>query len=426
MASWHDFGLRQSPYDVRPLRATKEGSDLLVGRDQDAQRLSDHLKSSTTHATIEGDFGVGKTSLASVVGYRLRQAFKEQGGPPFIPLNRRPFQPDERETNEGFAKLVILEIASTLAQNERVLKEAGFTFPSMASIKRSIENAEYRGTGLGAAILGFGGNFFRSSSPNTSDLFTEAGIPLFVDTCLSQCFPDHASGGVICILDNMEMLGKSPEHKVMIESLRDTVFGQEGLHWIMCGTDHVIRTVVSTPMLQGRLAEPISLQPINDDQIGELIARRLEVYSDGRVAARPPVGAEEFRHIYEETGRHLRQALKAAEDFTRDCGESIYRSGGQDDLNLLDKWLKEQATRYFNSASARVTDRGWQLFALLAESGGRCTYSQHQEFHFRTPGAMRDQVQILKSAGLVDIETLGNRHSVSIASKGWWVALHFR
>ncbi|MFJ4078645.1 hypothetical protein ACIP2Z_06810 [Streptomyces iakyrus] len=425
MASWHDFGLRQSPYDVRPLRSTREGSELLVGRDEEARRLSDHLKSSTTHATIEGDFGVGKTSLASVVAYRLRRAFIEQGGPPFLPLQRRPFQPDERDTNEGFAKLVILELASTLAQNEKVLKEAGYTFPSMASIRRSIENAEYHGTGIGSAILGFGGNFFRSSSPNTSDLFTEAGVPLFVDKCLSQCFPDHATGGVICILDNLEMLEKSPEHKVMLESLRDTVFGQEGLHWVMCGTDHVIRTVVSTPMLQGRLAEPISLQPISDDYIGELVARRINFYSDGRRSPNPPVGDEEFRHIYEQTGRHLRQALKAAEDFTRDCGDAILHGNGESRIKILDRWLREQATRYYNSASARVTSRAWQVFAQLAQSGGRCTYSQYKEFNLRTAGAMRDQIQILKNAGLVEIETIQNRHSASITSKGWWVALHF-
>ena len=75
MSLWSDLNFRRNPYTVAPLPATEEGERLLVGRDRELAQLAMMLSSSTTHPTIEGENGVGKTSLVAVAGYRTKRSF---------------------------------------------------------------------------------------------------------------------------------------------------------------------------------------------------------------------------------------------------------------------------------------------------------------------------------------------------------------
>jgi hypothetical protein len=66
---WNAYGFRDSPYATAPVPANEEGQRLFVGRSKELRRLGLLLNSAATHPTIEGENGVGKTSLVSVAGY---------------------------------------------------------------------------------------------------------------------------------------------------------------------------------------------------------------------------------------------------------------------------------------------------------------------------------------------------------------------
>lgn len=53
MSIWSDFGFRESPYATDPIPPTEEGDRLLVGREREIKRLTNHLTSSGLHPTIE-------------------------------------------------------------------------------------------------------------------------------------------------------------------------------------------------------------------------------------------------------------------------------------------------------------------------------------------------------------------------------------
>jgi hypothetical protein len=74
---WNKFGFRDSPYATEPVPANAEGEFLFVGRTEELSRLSILLNSAATHPTVEGQNGVGKTSLVAVAGYRARRDFEE-------------------------------------------------------------------------------------------------------------------------------------------------------------------------------------------------------------------------------------------------------------------------------------------------------------------------------------------------------------
>lgn len=74
MSIWTDFGFRDNLYATPTLQGAAEGSMLLVGRESEVSRLRTHSGSLDTHASMEGDNGVGKTSLVTVAAYRAMVA----------------------------------------------------------------------------------------------------------------------------------------------------------------------------------------------------------------------------------------------------------------------------------------------------------------------------------------------------------------
>lgn len=75
MSLWTELGFRDNPYSTTPIRPTSTGARLLVGREAPLRRLERGITSADTLPTVEGDNGVGKTSLAAIAGYNLLRAF---------------------------------------------------------------------------------------------------------------------------------------------------------------------------------------------------------------------------------------------------------------------------------------------------------------------------------------------------------------
>ena len=122
MTIWNDFGYRESPYATSPVPANEEGERLFVGREDEIRRLGLLLSSSATHPTIEGDNGVGKTSLVSVVGYKARRQFETKAtGQLLIPLPE-PFQMTPSEQIDSFLRRLYFAVAQAFIDNEQIIR----------------------------------------------------------------------------------------------------------------------------------------------------------------------------------------------------------------------------------------------------------------------------------------------------------------
>lgn len=87
MSVWERLGFRENLYTTDVLPGNEKGSRLLVGRDEEVAELQDHWASYDTHASIEGDNGVGKTSLVAVAAYRDMLARERERKPLIIPMS---------------------------------------------------------------------------------------------------------------------------------------------------------------------------------------------------------------------------------------------------------------------------------------------------------------------------------------------------
>lgn len=75
-----EFGFKKNPYDTMALASSEEGNQLLVGRDDEVNFLTQQLISSSMIPLLYGENGVGKSSIANVAAYRLSREYNHPQG----------------------------------------------------------------------------------------------------------------------------------------------------------------------------------------------------------------------------------------------------------------------------------------------------------------------------------------------------------
>lgn len=418
---WVELGFRENPYETSPISPTEEGNELLVGRDRELQRLLREIRSTDTHPTIEGDNGVGKTSLVSVAGYRALQDF-QQGNTTqlFIPMPQ-PFQLTSSATPESFERTVLLRIAQAFIMHHELLRRAGLDVPDIDRINAWLNSPTFRQGQASAFGLGVGGG----SQVNEASGFSESGFRESVRFWLHEAFPTQVAGGFICTVDNLELLETSAAARELLEAMRDTVLSMPGVRWVLAGARGIMRSAASSARLQGVLGDPIELLPLPDSSVSEVIARRIVVYGvlDDAYA---PVEPDAFDYLYTVMHYNLRNAMKVCQDFAlwlADTGQRPQTSG--DKRELLEIYLAVTSDRFFQDT--HVPPGAWTVFDRLVELGGTCSPSDYAEFGFESSQALRPHVKNLEDANLVLSsidESDRRRKTISISSRGWFVQYH--
>lgn len=416
---WQEFGFNDNLYATPPLKGTADGSQLLVGRDHLVARLQTHWSSLDTHASMEGDNGVGKTSLVAVAAYRAMVAHSMSESEQLILPLIEPFQ---MKAGEDLEEQVLFVIARSIIHYEDAFRAAGKRLPKIGSVRKWLDDPILRGGGGNVSMFGFGGGASHSQSANGGG-FPKAGFRDIVKDWLREIFPHKNDGAFVGVIDNLELLETSQDARKALEAMRDTVLNLPGVKWVLCGANGIVRSSVGSQRLTGVIGDPIQVNPLSDTDIPLVIERRIEAHRI-RAEAVAPVEPEGFAHLYHVAGRNLRIALKHAQDFSlwlQANGASSNTS--EDRLRLLEAWLAEQADRYEEDTKS-VTPAGWGFFDSLLIGGGSCSPSDFARFDFNSQQAMRPYVKQLEDANLVHStvdESDQRRRTVVATANGWLV-----
>lgn len=418
---WNELGFRENPYETSPVPPTEEGNELLVGRDREIRRLLREIRSTDTHPTIEGDNGVGKTSLVSVAGYRALRDFQAgESSQLFLPM-AETFQLSSTSTLESFERTVLLRVAHAFIVHQHLLREAGLDVPPVDRVDAWLNAPTFRqaeGTVLG---FGVGGG----SQANEASGFSESGFKETVLMWLRDTFRSPAAGGFICTIDNLELLETSAAARTMLEAMRDTVLSMPGLRWVLCGARGIIRGAASSSRLQGLLGDPIELLALPDEAVPDVIARRIVAYAmvDNAYA---PVEPDGFDHIYRVMRYNLRNAMNVCQTFALWMDEQGEQPDASDQKRgLLDAYLATLSRQYTDATE--VSDRAWGVFDRLVELGGSCSPSDHAEFGLESSRALRPHVKNLEEANLLQSsldKSDRRRKTISLSPRGWFVQYH--
>lgn len=416
---WEDFGFRDNLYATPPLSGTPEGSQLLVGRDTEVARLHAHWSALDTHASLEGDNGVGKTSLVAVAAYRAMVAHSLGKNQQLLLPLVESFQ---MNSGEDLEEQILFVVARSIIHYEDTFTAAGKSLPKLADVRRWLDDPILRGGGGGASVLGIGGNAMYSQSANSAG-FSKAGFRDIVRSWLKEIFPSRSDGAFVGVIDNLELLETSKDARRTLETLRDTVLMLPGVKWVLCGANGIVRSSVGSQRLTGVIADPIQVKPLTTADIPTVILRRIEAHRN-RADAVAPVSPDGFEHLYQVAGRNLRIALKHAQDFSLWLhSQNFNNQSSGDRLELLEVWLAQQAD-YYEEDTRSINPRGWELFDGILEKGGSCSPGDYADFGFNSQQAMRPYVKQLEDANIVQSaidESDQRRRTVAVTANGWLV-----
>jgi hypothetical protein len=423
MNFYKEWGFTQNPFDTTPLAPSKQGSKLLVGRDEDIKKIGRRLDNTSKILTIEGMNGVGKTSLINVFLYRsLIEVCRTNVGPLFVPCNKF-FQVDSRMDHASLYQQVFLEIAQSMIAWKGVIKalRGGNKFTADTSLKRFINFPVSSDISVGLNIFGSGASLGRSVSTNQSFAFEKIGFENSVRSWLNEVFPTPEAGGVVCVLDNLELLQSSSVARQRMEEFRDTIFNIGGVRWILCGSNGIVHGVLSSPRLDGRLHKPIVIEELKDSLADEIYQTRRKTFQES-IHARLPISQNNFFEIFEMLNGNIRSALSDADEF---CSWVADRVEDRDEFSdeLFEGWLSSELEAIYEGVSRQMKPKSWEVFDKACELI-EFTPSDCIEFGFDSPQAMRAHIRVLEQCGLVRSnvdDSDKRRKNTVVTSKGWKV-----
>lgn len=419
---YEDWGLSGSPFQTTSLPATELGQRLLVGRDTVLRSLIRRIESAPKLATLEGLNGVGKTSVVNVAAYQLYQRHIDgRSDALYIPC-RKIFQLNPSQDTNQFIDGVLMEVAQTLIKEGSELRNRSLNINTAAMNRwlNAPQLASYQG---GLWIAQFG----QQSETNTSSGFERSGFRKMVVDLLESVFPEGESGGVICTIDNLELLQSSDAARAMLEQLRDELFNITGLRWVLCGSLGIVFGVVSSPRLEGYLHTPIEVGEIDATHASDILTNRILAYSHGELPAYLPLTEEDFKKLYGILRGNLRSVLSHADNFCQWIADGEAPPDEESKHAAFEKWLNEQACAAYDAVRQELRPKAIEVFKSSVDSSGVFSPSDFEAFGFNSIAAFRPHIKDLESVGvLVSTQDDGDRRrkTIQVTPKGWMVDYH--
>jgi hypothetical protein len=424
MNIYQKWGFVDSPFQVTPLPPSELGEKLLIGREKELASLSKKLFNPPKIATIEGLNGVGKTSLVNVAAFKaFRDCYSGWNGPLLIPCNK-VFQLDASKDADKFIDEVLMAVAQTLIDRAKGIQALGVSIKT-GPIDKWLNSPQISTLQGGFSIAGHGANMGGSSETNTSSGFERSGFRKEIELWLQQLFPTQSDGGVICVIDNLELLQTSDTVRQLLEALRDRLLVLPGLRWVLCGALGIVLGTVSSPRLEGFLHTPIEVGGVDDSLSAEIYRSRLIAYANQEPQNQYlPLRLEDFESLYDILHRNLRSTLGRADNFCQWVAERIPPQTHDQKGRVFAEWLNAEASAALSAAQATLKPRAWEVFSVAIGLGGVFSPSDCQEFAFNSSMALRPHVKDLEDAGLlVSTQDEGDkrRKTIQVTPKGWLV-----
>ncbi|MGQ3013609.1 MAG: hypothetical protein ACT6QS_07875 [Flavobacteriales bacterium] len=414
---YEKWDLKDNPFDTTALPALTLGNTLITGREDEIKRLTKRILNQPQIVTLEGENGIGKTSLINVSIYRLFMNYlhNKMSNPLFIPC-RNHFQLSDSKTSEDLINEVFYEIAQTLINFYKDFKSRDLPeLKNLHQLDKWLNQINLHNIESGISLGFFNTNY--SLEQNTTPGFDKEGFINTIKQWLITLFPKKNYGGVICLIDNMELLETSENARKTIENLRDKLFNQHGIRWILCGSREIITNIATSPRLEGILHEPIIIESIPKMHIKDLFIKRIEYYKI-RNTDKLPINTDSFRKLYDILKCNLRNTLNYSNSYClwiSDFDKNPNTDGEKNEL--FDFWLEEKANFFFHTISKRISRDAMILFNKLTNYNEGFLLEDYTSLGFNSRNEIENTIKELDKVGL--LINLQDNSKVQITSKGW-------
>jgi len=432
MNIYNQWTFKDNPFNTISLTADEIGNDLIAGRDEEIKKFLRRLYNLPQIVTIEGDFGIGKTSLINVGVFRAtlkyindRKNLLIKENPLYVPCNKTfQLRPDIQFSS--FFEEVLIEIAQTIIKYKENFKDLGIKLPKnieeVDSWLNSPYNSSYQGSvGITFAQFGLG----KTEETNTSQGFERSGLQEIVTSWLKQMFPSNSSGGIVCVIDNLELLEKSATARKIVENMRDTLLMIHGIRWVFCGSLGIVTSILSSPRLEGILHDPIELKGIPSMFLKDVLQKRIEKFKINNEYYLP-LTTDSFALLYDVLKQNLRNTLKFANDYCLWVADNNKKPIMKDEKEtLFIDWLIDKSIKYKTDIEKQVKSKSFKLFTDAIQIGGSFAFCDFEVLEFENQQSFKSSINELEKSGLVVCvidENDSRRKSIQITAKGWFVS----
>lgn len=424
METYVAWGFSGNPFNIRSLPADEMGAGLLVGRSTELATLTRRINNPPKIPTLEGMNGVGKSSIVNVAGFSCFNDFAADPSKPLYIPCRKIFQFTPTSNRDSFVMEVLLEVAQTLIEySGRIEGDRLRSVVEATGLRDWINAPQARGLQGTLGPIGAG----VSVETNTGEGYTLSGFPRSLKNILAHVFPGEGSGGIICVIDNLELLQTSEAARDLLEALRDELFNVQGLRWVLCGALGIVGGVTSSPRLDGMMFDPIDVNKIPDESVGEIYTSRVETFAATDTPYLPIVQSD-FVRLYGILLGNIRALLGHIDEFCQFVSEQGLRPDSELEKEALFKdWLEHKCRSAYDSAKVVLGGRAWDVFADAVILDGLFAPSDFEHFRFNSSQAFRPHVKDLEDAGLVvSTKDEGDRRrkTIQITPRGWLVNHH--
>lgn len=419
---YRNWGFSDNPFSTKPLPANSLGKRLLIGREGELKAILNRLGTPPQIPALEGVNGIGKTSLVNVALFEYEKEYSGRSDAPFFPTCKRIFQIRDETNPDDFFRDVIFEVAQVLISKRKVINRLGHSLPHFDKVDRWMNSPEFENREINLAAVGGIGY---SRMPGGLG-FEAQGFKDLVLKWLELLFAHPSSGGVVCVLDNIEILRKSERARQQLEDLRDIAFSVTGIRWIISGAHGVTYSIARSPRLEGILSNPIVIRPLREEEAPDLILHaRLKAFATGRSYC--PVTGSSFRYAYALLRKNIRNTLGMMNNFCLwTVDQSRQASPGATNERLFFIWLDEQSNQALAEARGSVSSEAWKLFERIAEADGRMRVPDERTTPVSEQAEFSTRGRELLSAGLI-ADTLYSardaRRTLELTSRGHLVKL---
>ena len=408
MSLYKDWGYISNPFKPSPIKPTLKDSSLLVGREKEKKKIKTRLKNDSGIITIEGENGIGKTSVINTSIYELfeESISSKQTDYFYIPCNNI-FQISPKNDLTEFVDNFYFSIAQTIINKKNEIKKSGIKNLKVEHINKWLNSPDVKT--IEAQIGGFGGSY--NTSPNESEGFLKSGFKNNIKQLLNVIFPNSANGGIICIVDNLELLETSEDAKRTLEYLRDEIFNIPEIKWFFSGSHNIFRTFISTPRLSGFIQKPLKIDRLNNINVPSILKSRINSYQN-HVDNKPysPITEADFVSLFDSVNGNLREVFKRLSSYylyVYEIEEEPFSEEGKN--KLFKNWFEQDKIEEYEASTDVLQINEINLLKLLSsQNTNLITDKALDENGLTSFSELRNAIYNLEKYGIIYIPIMEN------------------
>jgi hypothetical protein len=362
MSFYREWGFSDSPFSYRPLDGNEVGKSLLVGRDEEKRKLKIRLRETNKICTVEGNIGIGKTSLVNVVIFECFDDYlTDRTIPALIPC-KEVFQLKEDLDIDKFKKSILFALAQTIIKYKDVLNENKVY--KGQEIEKFFKPEHVDSISAGLSILGCGGDGSRSISLNTTKIFEDEAFYRMIEDVLQETFSDVQEGGIVCLIDNIELVNTHVRAKELIELMRDKVFSIPGTKWVLCGEQDIFLSAIESNRMSAYIHKPILIDKLSESVATVMFQTRYDYYNGEYL----PCTERELESLFRIFNGVTRDIFDSIDDYCL----SVFESDNypRDDIQKEERftqWLNKETINYIKSAINTMSPQSFRLLFALCK-----------------------------------------------------------